>query len=332
MASNNSINNEINIIGKGDFIERNNDKVYFTFGRFQPPTIGHKILINSIENKILENDNKADGYVFISKKQNDPLDKMIKKRDVKKLRDNISLFPEFVKKSTLENPLSVYEKTYFLKKMYPNTNVKFINTEVCKIQDNSNRLNEIDSSYYTPCGGIFNIIGRLITSGYNDITMIVGSDRVEAFSKLVNRINEKRLEEGKNPINVESVGLERDENDDSLRGMSGSKMRIASVMNDYTTFYNGIQTYDNDEKANLNEEEILYLMKAIKEGVGLINNIEDNENNEYVNGNNKSNTIRRSLRNKKGGKLKKMKTRKLKTKKSNTKPKSKRYNLRKRKN
>ena len=336
---------KIKTIGLGDLIEKNNNKVFFTFGRFQPPTIGHQILINSIENKILENDNKADGYVFISKKQNDPLEKLNKKRDVKKLRENIALFPELVKKSTLENPLSVYQKTYFLKKMYPNTNVRFINTEVCKIQDDNYTINDIDTSFYTPCGGIFNIVGRLVVAGYDDITMLVGSDRVEAFTKLMNRINEKRLDEGKIPIKVEPVGMERDESEDSLRGMSGSKMRIASVMNDYTTFYNGIQTYNSDGKPNLNEEEIKYLMNSIKKGVGLDKNTitKKNINGGYIkkknmnkntkknmNKNTRKNTRKINRKNKRTTKNIKKRNIKNKESKKNVSIKKK-YNLRKRK-
>lgn len=246
--------------GKGDVLEMKNTTVFFTFGRFQPPTIGHKILINSIEENIRLNSGNADGYVFVSKTQNEPREKMLKKRDVIALRKNTDLITELVKKSTLQNPLSSYEKTYFLKKMYPNTNVRFINTNECRIGSMETNI---------PCGGIFNIIDRLIETGYENIIMLVGSDRVDGFQRLIDRVNISRIEYGKTPILVKSVGLERDETSSGTEGMSGSKMRIVAVKNQIELFTNGIQTYDTTGNPNLTEEEIIYLINAIKYGVGL---------------------------------------------------------------
>jgi len=50
-------------------IVKHHSKVYFTFGRFQPPTIGHKVLIDKLSELARAED--ADAYVFVSSKQND---------------------------------------------------------------------------------------------------------------------------------------------------------------------------------------------------------------------------------------------------------------------
>ena len=73
-------------------------KVVFTFGRFQPPTIGHELLIKAVK-KIAGN--TADHIIFASKSED--------------------------KKS---NPLSVARKVYYLKRMFPNTNFVSANEEV----------------------------------------------------------------------------------------------------------------------------------------------------------------------------------------------------------
>jgi len=78
-----------------DEIVATKDLVYFSFGRFQPPTKGHKELIDYLESKSQEG---ADAYLFVSSNEKEP------KR----------------------NPLTGPEKLGLLKKMYPGTSVKFI--------------------------------------------------------------------------------------------------------------------------------------------------------------------------------------------------------------
>jgi hypothetical protein len=65
--------------------------IVFAFGRFQPPTIGHSLLVNAV--KIVSSKEKADHMIFASKTQ-----------DKKK------------------NPLPVNRKIYYLNKMFPNVN------------------------------------------------------------------------------------------------------------------------------------------------------------------------------------------------------------------
>jgi len=74
-------------------------KVVFAFGRFQPPTTGHELLVNIV--KKVASAQKADHVIFASR-TND-------------------------KKS---NPLPVDRKVYYLKRMFPKTNFVAANNEV----------------------------------------------------------------------------------------------------------------------------------------------------------------------------------------------------------
>lgn len=74
-------------------------KVVMAFGRFQPPTTGHELLVNAVK-KIAQNQD-ADHIIFASKSQD--------------------------KKS---NPLSVDRKVYYLKRMFPKTNFVAANDRI----------------------------------------------------------------------------------------------------------------------------------------------------------------------------------------------------------
>jgi nicotinamide mononucleotide adenylyltransferase len=86
--------------GEGDEIHQTHGRLgaFFAYGRFNPPTIGHKLLIEELIRRADEA--HADAYVFATSTQ-----------DSKK------------------NPLEVGEKVAILKKMYPDTGVvRIINT------------------------------------------------------------------------------------------------------------------------------------------------------------------------------------------------------------
>jgi phosphopantetheine adenylyltransferase len=72
-------------------MENNNKKIVFAFGRFQPPTIGHELLITNV--KHMAEQQGANYVIYVSKTQ-----------------DNKS------------NPLSVGQKIAYLRKMFPGTN------------------------------------------------------------------------------------------------------------------------------------------------------------------------------------------------------------------
>ncbi len=80
-------------------IENNNKKVVFAFGRFQPPTVGHELLINKV--KEVAEQQGSDYVIYVSKTQ-----------DAK------------------TNPLSIDQKMGFLQKMFPGTNFVAANDSV----------------------------------------------------------------------------------------------------------------------------------------------------------------------------------------------------------
>ena len=89
----------------------------FTFGRFQPPTTGHQILIESVASAAAAAG--ADAYIFVTSSSNNLEAKVVK---------NMMKNGEFKSVKENENPLSVDAKVFYLKKMYPATDVTFINT------------------------------------------------------------------------------------------------------------------------------------------------------------------------------------------------------------
>ena len=152
--------------GNGNVIELRQRAAYFTFGRFQPPTLGHGLLIGELASAAETAD--ADAYVFVSSTQ-----------DKKK------------------NPLTVFQKVTWLQRMFPTINARFINTTTC--------LKGYVSEAKAGCRTIFAIVDALRSAGYETIKMFVGSDRVGDFSALLSKgevgvevvgIGAKRVEGG----------------------------------------------------------------------------------------------------------------------------------------
>ena len=54
-------------------------QIFWTFGRFQPPTKGHRILIESLHNETLKKENTwSIAIVFFSSKSNKPITPKVK--------------------------------------------------------------------------------------------------------------------------------------------------------------------------------------------------------------------------------------------------------------
>jgi len=208
-------------------VKDNHSSVFFTFGRFQPPTIGHSVLINQIADLALTNN--ADAYVFVSSKQND-IDKYKKSIKYKEMQK----FKVFESTDLNQNPLSVDLKVKILKKMYPETPVRFINTMLCQ------------------CTTIFPIVDKLRSAGYTDITMVVGSDRVESFSRILP------------DIKLIPAGETRTVNylNKSVKAMSGTKMREAAVAGNVVAFKAGVLM------GQMTDADAMELLNAIRTALG----------------------------------------------------------------
>ena len=98
--------------------------------------------------------------------------------------------------------------------------------------------------------------------GYKELNMVVGSDRVAEFQKLLKTFNGQEKRHGFydfDNIQVFSAG-DRDPDAEGVTGMSASKMRLAASQNNFKEFVKGLpKGYRNGEK----------LFKDVRQGMGL---------------------------------------------------------------
>jgi hypothetical protein len=167
--------------------------VAFTFGRFNPPTIGHEKLCDAVKKA-----NPSDYKIFASQSQNPKKD-----------------------------PLQYVKKIAYMKKSFP----KHKNNIVVSKSRN-----------------IFEILVEL--NSYENLIMVVGSDRVAEFKKIINTYNGVKARHGfyeYKTIKVLSAG-ERDPDAEGVEGMSASKMRAAAADSDFDSFKLGTPLKDTDAK------------------------------------------------------------------------------------
>ena len=198
--------------------EKKGDTIVFTFGRFNPPTVGHEVLIEAVES--VARTRGGDYLIFPSHSQ-----------DAKK------------------NPLSQNEKIKYMKKMF-----------------SKHRRNIVASTGKTA----LEIASELHDKKYNNLVMVVGSDRVRDFQSILDRYNGEDKPHGFydfDKIEVVSAG-ERDPDAEGVTGMSASKMREAAVKGDFQTFRLGIPSTlsDADTKKMLNDIRKAMRLDVIKEG------------------------------------------------------------------
>jgi len=94
---------------------------------------------------------------------------------------------------------------------------------------------------------IIEVVQELEKMGHTEITLIAGSDRIDAFKTLLNKYNGKDYNFDK--IDVVSAG-ERDPDAEGVAGMSASKLRGIAQAGDYDTFAKGMPSKlrDSDKK------------------------------------------------------------------------------------
>ena len=91
---------------------------------------------------------------------------------------------------------------------------------------------------------VFEVATFLHNKGHRAVVMVVGSDRVDEFDRLLNEYNGVQGRHGYygfDNIEVVSAG-ERDPDAEGVEGMSASKMRAAAVEGDYESFKQGLPT------------------------------------------------------------------------------------------
>jgi len=137
------------------------------------------------------------------------------------------------------NPLSPTDKFRFMKKILKGFNVA------------------VDRNNKTP----FQVLQQLSDEGYEDVTMVVGSDRVQEFKKNMSRYIGKKGYENISKFNVVSAG-DRDPDAEGVTGMSASKMRAAAGDGNFDAFRLGMPSH-------VSERDAMGLFKAIRKGMGI---------------------------------------------------------------
>ena len=176
----------------------------FTFGRFNPPTIGHEKLIKAVANAA----GSGDYLIYPSQSFKKP-----------------------------DNPLPYDYKIEIMKKMFPWAKIE---SAAC-------------------CNTIIKVAQDMMMKEYTDIVMVVGSDRVADFDKLLQKQN--RVDYSFSTIKVISAG-ERDPDAAGASGMSASKMRDAAKNLKTSDFIKGIPD-------TLSAKEKMELMAKVRSGMGL---------------------------------------------------------------
>lgn len=192
------------------FTEDTTKEIVVTFGRFNPPTIGHEKLIEAVAKH-----GRGKTFRIYASHSEDPK----------------------------KNPLPYDEKIKYMRKMFPSYGRNII-------LDNNIK-------------NIFNVASKAHNDGYTSFTLVVGSDRIPEFKKLLAKYNDVHGAHGyynfRDGIHIVSAG-ERDPDADDVSGMSASKMRAAAADNDLDTFAKGLPKSFGEVKE---------LFNAVRRGMGL---------------------------------------------------------------
>lgn len=151
----------------------------FTFGRMNPPTVGHKKLVDTMKGI------KGDPYIFLSHSQD-----------------------------SKTNPLDFDTKLKYAKKFFPDVTVGHKDVKT-----------------------VVDALKFLEKKKYSAIVFVAGSDRIAKFGDLIKKYNGK--EYTFDSIEFVSAG-DRNEQSESVEGMSATKMRRAVVEDDFDAFSAGV--------------------------------------------------------------------------------------------
>jgi|TARA_R110000851_G_scaffold230898_9_gene383742 phosphopantetheine adenylyltransferase len=141
-----------------------------------------------------------------------------------------------------KNPLDYVTKVKYMRKIYPKHARNIILDKKLR--------------------NVFDVMVHLFDKGYKQATMVVGSDRVMEFEKIITKFNGVKARHGFynfESLQVVSAG-ERDPDAEDVSGMSASKMRAAASSNDFDLFQKGLPSAFKDAQG---------LFNAVRSGMGL---------------------------------------------------------------
>ena len=152
-----------------------------------------------------------------------------------------------------KNPLKIDIKLAWMKEMFPKHADHIISTK------DLNVIVKVMQSFQ----------GLVKEGKYSDVCMVVGSDRVEEFTTLLNKYNRDKNDPDKSPveygfrtIEVKSAGERDPDNDSDVSGMSASKMRAYAKAGKWGKFQDALVGL-------LDAERAADLMRDVRKGQGL---------------------------------------------------------------
>jgi len=326
---------------KQKLMDAPNKVAYLTFGRWQPPHIGHKNLIDFAMN--MANDNHAHVYVVVTEKGTINSNYYNDKPDLKIEYE-------------LKNPLTLQQKINYLNKMFSPTLKWNYSTSVPSpilfyypsnfaFMYQGTRNDNIDNTFSRFVryrkrnlgAGSTGILSKLKEMGYSKFAIIVGSDRIELFKRTnpgikIIQHGLDRASSGKGEIlnditSSKELNLSFLEENFNTQNYSGSKLRYAArnkygnqqinsgTVNNYKYFTHATKF------GRMKNRDVDTLIKDITNATPLTD-AQKRENQEiFLNTNEMGSRIRLLLAKtrKNGGRKKKNKTRKKKKRKTRKK-------------
>ena len=138
-----------------------------------------------------------------------------------------------------KNPLDPDMKVSYMKKMFPDFDEEIVNDDEMR--------------------SIFDVLTTASEQGYNNVNIMVGSDRQSEFENLATKYNGDLYTFDN--IRVISAGV-RDADAEGVEGMSASKMRKAVADGDFDSFRRGTPK-------SLDDGDTQALFDAVRQGMGI---------------------------------------------------------------
>ena len=228
------------------------DKITVVFGRFQPPTLGHKALFDLAVQNGKENETDVIIVPTSTCEKKDPL--------------KLSRSPTFERSkevcSKVRYPLTYDQKKNLLTELYPQgvfSNHRFL--DISK-KTEYNQLIELLKFLNLECG-------------YKELYFIAGDERVDQFQNLIIHQNKSSYHFDKihDVIDV-AQGQSRIEINVYKQDvpMSGTLVRIAALLGLKDAFYESIKTYNG-----FTMEQSNHWMNELRKGMGLMIQVKEQD-------------------------------------------------------
>ena len=182
------------------------------YGRMNPPTIGHSVLVNAINAKAKKYGGNP--MLFLSMTH-------LAKGSEKSYLTPTGKTNKHFQTAGIKNPLDWKTKLGYAQKFF-----------------------DIPISTDPSLNTIMSVMKHLENKGYEKVVLVCGSDRVREFETQILPYNNTADQSGNINFNIKEVTVEeggfRDEEANDASGMSASKMRDAAAQDDFETFKHGV--------------------------------------------------------------------------------------------